>query len=237
MRKKIVGMAIFLLSVKTMPGTIQTNWEPGTSGSCRYSFLGRTRQAKGRGCYCLYHGNLGISENEKVAGVVIESGFNQLEIPFVVAGKNLSHLQALAHSRPHTCIVVDPGERGNAGYDRKSACAHLAPSFNQTGVKLKLMNALFNGKFCLTNQAGITGSGLEGLCQLAETPEEFRKAIARLFDIEYTTEQFLQRKEKLEKLYSTSTMRRSLYHGYTSIIPNLTALRFMVLAGNLLMTM
>lgn len=167
-------------------------------------------EPKGRGSYCLYHGNLGISENEKVAEWLLNEVFSQLEIPFVVAGKNPSHpLQALAHSRPHTCIVVNPGEREMQDMICK-AHIHILPSFNQTGVKLKLMNALFNGQYCVTNQAGISGSGLEGLCLMAETPEEFRKTIARYFDISFTSEQFLQRKQKLESLYSNADNARKL---------------------------
>ncbi len=209
--KKLAGMAVFLAVSED-----DARYYTDKLGARDVRFLpvflpwDEPAEAKGRGCYCLYHGNLGISENEKVAEWLLNQVFNQLEIPFVVAGKNPSHpLQALAHSRPHTCIVVDPGEREMQDMIGK-AHVHILPSFNQTGVKLKLMNALFNGKFCLTNQAGITGSGLEGLCQLAETPEEFRKAIARLFDIEYTTEQFLQRKERLAKLYSNQENAQKL---------------------------
>lgn len=162
----------------------------------------KAAEPKSRGCYCLYHGNLGISENEKAAEWLLNRVFNQLEIPFVVAGKDPSlPLQALAHSKPHTCIVMNPSEKEMQDMVSK-AHVHVLPSFNETGVKLKLLNALFNGKYVITNRAGITGSGLEGLCHIAETPEEIRKLITRLFDIEFSDEQFRQRKEKLESLYS-----------------------------------
>lgn len=44
----------------------------------------------GNGCYCLYHGNLSIAENEKAAIWLLEKVFNDLSFPFVIAGKKPS---------------------------------------------------------------------------------------------------------------------------------------------------
>ena len=42
---------------------------------------------EGLGTFCLYHGNLSVSENEKAAIWLLENVFHQLKIPFVIAGK------------------------------------------------------------------------------------------------------------------------------------------------------
>ena len=41
---------------------------------------------EGLGTYCLYHGNLEVEENEYAVKWLIKNVFNNLEIPFVVAG-------------------------------------------------------------------------------------------------------------------------------------------------------
>jgi hypothetical protein len=69
------------------------------------------------------------------------------------------------------------------------------PSFNRTGVKLKLLHAIFNGRHCLVNQAGIMGSGIETLCEMAETAEDFTFKIKHLFYQEFT-ELMLQNRTK-----------------------------------------
>jgi hypothetical protein len=73
---------------------------------------------------------------------------------------------------------------------------------NNTGVKLKLLNALFNGRHCLVNKAGVEGSGLKGICQVAEDADDFKTAISYLYNISYTAEDNLQRQQVLQELYS-----------------------------------
>lgn len=139
----------------------------------------------GRGFYCLYHGNLSINENEKAVSWLLREVFRDLEIPFVVAGKNPSQkLEFLAHEKQHTCLVANPGDKELQDMICK-AQVHILPSLNNTGIKLKLLNALYNGRHCLVNQAGAAGSGLESLCHFAEDAESFRQAIQYLYEAPY----------------------------------------------------
>ena len=61
---------------------------------------------------------------------------------------------------------------------------NVLPSFNATGIKLKLVNALFNGRHCLVNEATAEGSGLESACFVAHDADEMMawctKAVASL---------------------------------------------------------
>ena len=101
---------------------------------------------EGKGCFCLYHGNLSINENEEAAIWLLQNVFNQLEIPFVIAGKDPSQkLSFMAHEHPHTCLVANPGDKELQDMIAK-AQINILPSLNNTGVKLKLLNALFNGR-------------------------------------------------------------------------------------------
>ncbi len=42
----------------------------------------------------------------------------------------------------------------------REAQINILPSFNTTGIKIKLLNAIFNGRHCLVNPAAIAGTGL-----------------------------------------------------------------------------
>lgn len=164
----------------------------------------------GKGYYCLYHGNLAVNENEKAADWLLNNVFNRLEIPFVVAGRNPSlPLRSLAHAHLHTCITVNPSENEMQDMICK-AQVNILPSFNKTGVKLKLLNALYNGRHCLVNKAGMAGSGLEGLCHLAESAEEFRKMAETLYHRDFSKEDLDRRRQVLEQLYDNEKNARQL---------------------------
>lgn len=164
----------------------------------------------GKGCFCLYHGNLAINENEKAAEWLLNNIFNTLEIPFVIAGRNPSRsLQALAHLRSHTCMAVNPGDAELQDLIKK-AQVNILPSFNKTGVKLKLLNALYNGRHCLVNNAGDEGSGLESLCEHANDANAFREKIQKLFDESFSENQSAKRNAVLNNLYNNEASARKL---------------------------
>lgn len=155
----------------------------------------------GKGCYCLYHGNLSINENEEAAIWLLQNVFNELRIPFVIAGKDPSQkLTFMAHEHEHTCLVANPSDKELQDMIAK-AQINILPSLNNTGVKLKLLNALFNGRHCLVNKAGVAGSGLDNICQIAEDADDFKTAISYLYNIPFTIEDKEQRQQTLQKLY------------------------------------
>ncbi|UEG48722.1 glycosyltransferase [Ferruginibacter lapsinanis] len=140
----------------------------------------------GKGHYCLYHGNLSISENEEAAIWLLQNVFNTLEIPFVIAGKDPSQkLEFLAHEHKHTCLVANPSDKELQDMIAK-AQINILPSFNNTGVKLKLLNALYNGRHCLVNKAGVEGSGLEKLCAVADDAVSMKQAITELYNTPFS---------------------------------------------------
>lgn len=165
---------------------------------------------EGKGCYCLYHGNLSVNENEVAATWLLAHVFNDLQIPFVIAGKNPSKkLQDLAHAHQHTCIVANPGHREMQDMICK-AQVHVLPAFNNTGIKLKLLNALFNGRHCLVNKNGVEGSGLEHVCHIAADAAAFKSAIKELYDQPFTENEKQQRQGLLLSQYNNEVNAKKL---------------------------
>jgi hypothetical protein len=156
----------------------------------------------GKGLYCLYHANLSINENENAAIWLIENVFKNLQVPLIVAGLSPSkRLIALAAENKYVSIVNCPTDE-NLQLLIEKAQINILPSFNSTGVKLKLLNALFNGRYCLVNNAGAAGSAVEELCEYAETPIEFIQAIKLLFAKEFTAKEMQHRSTALKFLYN-----------------------------------
>lgn len=164
----------------------------------------------GRGNFCLYHGNLSVPENEKAALWLIKNIFNGLEIPFVIAGKNPSKcLETMARSNENICLVANPGEKEMDDLIKK-AHMHMLPSFNRTGIKIKLLNALFNGKFVITNAAALEETILNALCEIADNAAEYKTLASQLFNTTFTEIEIDKRKKILERLYNNETNAQQL---------------------------
>ncbi|MEO8412373.1 MAG: glycosyltransferase [Ginsengibacter sp.] len=164
----------------------------------------------GPGNFCLYHGNLSVPENAKAARWLIKNVGNLLDIPFVIAGKNPpGYFEKQAHKNDNICIVANPSTKDMDELIRK-AQVHLLPSFNKTGVKIKLLNALFNGKYVITNKDGVDGTALESLCEIANTASAYKKMTAQLFHASFTDADITKRKNILEGKYDNEANAQKL---------------------------
>ena len=156
----------------------------------------------GKGCFCLYHGNLSVNENEKAAGWLLTKVFNDINVPLVIAGKNPSEeLEKLAHVNNNTCLVSNPSDKEMQDLIKK-AQVNILPSFNNTGVKLKLLNALYNGRYCLVNEAAAEGAAIDDLCYIANSADDFKKAAKALYEKPFSDEDAQERQQVLDASYN-----------------------------------
>jgi len=164
---------------------------------------------EGKGCFCLYHGNLSINENEIAAIWLLQNVFASLNIPFVIAGKDPSKkLLDMAQQHKQTCIVANPAEKEMQDLIAK-AQVHVLPSFNKTGIKLKLLNALFNGRHCVVNPAGVE-SGLKSLCHIATDAGSFKKTIEEIYQRPFTEEEKEKRQGVLQNIFNNEKNAKNL---------------------------
>lgn len=156
---------------------------------------------EGTGSYCLYHGNLEIAENEKAVKWLLKKVFRDLPVPLIIAGKNPSKsLYRAARKNNNTCLVANPGAREMEELISK-AHINILPSFNATGIKIKLLNALFNGRHCIVNTAAVEGTNLDHLCCVAADSHSFIKNIMRLQKQDFLDDDRLLRAEELLQEY------------------------------------
>ena len=135
----------------------------------------------GSGSYCLYHGNLSHPENRQAALFLIKEVFSKIDIPLVVAGKKPGRDITEAINGMSNCrLVADPAADEMEELQR-NAHIHVLPTFQQSGVKLKLLSALFGGRHVVVNPSMLHGTGLDvAICPVAENADGFINAISAL---------------------------------------------------------
>jgi hypothetical protein len=160
------------------------------------------RSKEGTGCFCLYHGNLSVAENEQAVTWLLKKVFYSLELPLIISGKSPSpRLTRLIYRYPHTCLIADPSDDELQDLIAK-AQLNILPSFNCTGIKLKLLNALFNGRHAIVNSGSVEGSGLEGICHLADDAATMRSLVMRLYTQPFLADEIQVRKKVLTAIYN-----------------------------------
>lgn len=163
-----------------------------------------TAEPEGMGGFCLYHGDLSIEANEKAVTWLLEKVLKKTAIPFVIAGKDPSAwLSRMVAKHQHACLVANPSEKEMQDMISK-AHIHMIPSYTTTGIKLKLINALYNGRHCVANEATVSGSGLEAACHIGTTANAFMEIVAQLYHQPLGKEETVLRKKLLSGLFNNS---------------------------------
>ena len=167
---------------------------------------------EGAGNLCLYHGNLSVPENEEAAIWLLQKVFSKVKKPFVIAGKNPTRrLEKQAHLCEHTCLVANPSETEINDLIRK-AHINVLPCFNKniTGIRLKLLHVLFEGRHCVVNKPMVEGTGLEPACHMGANANAFASIIAQLYHQPFTEEEIRLRKRLLGNTYDNEKNTRQL---------------------------
>lgn len=153
----------------------------------------------GKGNFALYHGNLSISENYLAAEYLIKEVFSKTSHKLIIAGLNpKDSLLQLAKHYENVEIIANPSDE-KLNELLKTAHINCLYTHQESGLKLKLLNSLFAGRFCLVNDKMLYGTSLQNCCEIANTSEEFIEKTNSLFATEFSSEELEKRAESLEK--------------------------------------
>lgn len=159
---------------------------------------------EGRGEYFLYHGNLSVAENIKAARFLMEKVIPEIEFPFIIAGKRPSReLTKKAAAYPNLKIVSSPGREEMRELIR-NAQANILVSFQDTGIKLKLIESLFLGRHCIANDIITGNSGLDELCEIGNSPAEIIIQLKKILETDFDETHIEIRKRFLERFRNES---------------------------------
>jgi hypothetical protein len=164
--------------------------------------FGQVIAREGASDYCLYHGNLQVAENNRAALHLIHEVFDKTGHKLIIAGSKPS-AELISAAKGKANIEI----RDNPDSDvilNLVAGAHIniLPTFQATGIKLKLLAALFSGRHCLVNTPMIQETGLEPLCHIADRPEEMAQKVDSLMQKDFQSADIALRKDILEEDFS-----------------------------------
>lgn len=132
---------------------------------------------EGLGDFCLYHGALSVPENDKAALYLVNEVFRGLPIPLVIAGRGASSELRGAVARSNNVKLRENIPTDEITALVRAAQVNVLPTFQATGIKLKLLLCLFNGRHVVCNTPMVQDTGLESLCRVHDDPETMRLSI------------------------------------------------------------
>jgi hypothetical protein len=154
----------------------------------------------GRGGYAIYHGNLGVEENQQAAEFLIKEVFTGLNVPLIIAGSKASSLAYT--TKAHNIEFISSPSAVDLKDLLRNAQMHVLPTFQPSGIKHKLINSLFEGRHCIVNPTMVEGNGLAQFCHVAMDAAEMKKMVIDLFKKDFPQSEIDLRKEKLQNIYS-----------------------------------
>lgn len=156
----------------------------------------------GNGEYCLYQGNLSVSENKEAVTFLIETVFSKLDYAVKIAGaKPSNNLVQKLENYAHIELIADPSEEEMSDLVA-NAHINIVYAKKRSGLKLKLLNALFQGRFLVANEQVLESKKLQSVAKIANTSEVFVNNILRLREVEFSTEDIENRKRLLSEEFS-----------------------------------
>lgn len=157
----------------------------------------------GKGEYAFYHGNLSVGENDVAARFLVREVFDEPIFPLIIAGSHPStELLKSLEGKEHIRLLDHLDSEEMLNYVR-DAHVNILPTFQSTGIKLKLINSLYIGRFCLVNNLMVANTGLEDFCIVANSASQMKKEVKKLIKKEFSLADRDERKEVLEDGFST----------------------------------
>jgi hypothetical protein len=165
---------------------------------------------EGKGDFALYHGSLAVGENNKAALYLVNEVFNDLSVSLVIAGNGASAELKEAVSKKKNIKLKENISTADIYTLIQTAQINILPTFQATGIKLKLLSALYSGRHCLVNSPMVVNTGLESLCHIADSPAEIKKEVLRLMSLSFDGSEKIKREKTLEGNFSNKTNAKKL---------------------------
>lgn len=151
------------------------------------------------GKYAIYSGDMRTADNKKAVEYLI-SVFNKVQdYDLVIAvSEGIDFVQnKIGKAKNITAVQID----NYTHLQLLLAEAHInvMVSFQASGTKLKLVNALFNSRHCLINENMVDDDSVLSLCKIASNETEFIQQISLLKLQPFTD--FDRRKQLLSEVY------------------------------------
>ena len=164
----------------------------------------------GKGDYALYHGNLAVPENENAALYLVHKVFNDINVKLIISGRKPSNRLLTAVNKTSNVLIEPDIPSADLINLINNAQINILPTSQSTGIKLKLINTLYNGRHCIVNSKMITDKGIDECCIVADSAEQMKKAVLEYANRELSSKNTINRIKILENNYSNTKNADSL---------------------------
>ena len=152
--------------------------------------------------YVLYHGNLGVPENYLAAMELTKHVFSELDVHCVIAGNNAPKELRKLVERYDTVKLVEDVSTEQLHQMIGEAQVNVLYTNQSTGIKLKLINALYRGKHIVVNPKMVEGTNLDEACTVAVDFQEMVLNVKEKLQNTYTEEQLHKRLDYLNQNFN-----------------------------------
>ncbi|MDX2173707.1 MAG: glycosyltransferase [Bacteroidota bacterium] len=155
---------------------------------------------EGKGDYCLYNGNLSVSENYEAALWLIENVFSKINFKVIIAGLNPPQfLETKISNYKNIELIKNPSQQ-QMNELIANAQIHTLYTKQPTGLKLKLLNVLYAGRFVVCNSNMVAGTDLKAdeSIFICNTPNDFINSILTVFLLSFKSELVTKRDLQLD---------------------------------------
>ena len=151
---------------------------------------------RGAGNYLLYNGNLSVEENLNAVYFLAERVIPSFpEVKWIIAGGNPpKELYEVVQAMDNVEIIANPSSSKMSALITEAA-ANVLITFQSTGIKLKLINALYKGGHCIVNDKMIESTGLKEVCMVTHSDKDLIDTIKKALSQKITDEELALRKE------------------------------------------
>lgn len=158
----------------------------------------KIKELSAKGKYGLYHGDLRVSDNVKSVRFLIKV-FKKLPHKLIIASSfaDKNTLQKIKKYANIEFELLKSDDQNQLSDLFENAHVNVLPTFQKTGIKLKLIHALYESRFCLVTKEMTEDTGLCKLCTTANTKKDYSKAVNLLFEKEYSKNKILLKKNTL----------------------------------------
>ncbi len=172
-----------------------------------YENVGAEEEDEG---FALYHGKLSVPENERAALYLLNEVFDGSPHELIIAGNGasdglLGKIEKCPNARYEACH--SPKRIENLV---QRAHVNILPTFQATGIKLKLLAALFKGRHCVVNGPMVEGTGLEKLCKVGNDPATMRSLVDEAMQEAFSDQLLKERETLLQERFGTEKKAEEL---------------------------
>ncbi len=157
--------------------------------------------------FVLFQGNLSVEENDEAAHWILDNVQPKSEANFIIAGKNPSELLKDKCRAQNVELMQNPSaEEMQSLID--SARIHLLWTNNNSGLKLKFLNATASSGHVICNSAIVSGSGLSNGFHTAEGSKEVLRLLDKLMILELEPETWELRQEDIRNEFGGHSLAK-----------------------------